>query len=577
MNPRRPLLALVLLLAPAVAAAATPRDEALRLVPDDVGFCLVLQDLRDHAEALAGSPFVQQFRASPLGIGLQASPEAVKLFAVENQFRKDLQVDWTRLRDDIFGDAVVVAYRPGPPGAMTKQDQDLIVIRARDPKLLAGLVERVNRIQQEKKEVTELEPRTCQGQTYYRRVDRTHENYYFLHGPLLAVSGQEAMLRRVIELDRRDGPAEPFVARQLRLLGADRRLASLWINPRAFETEMGRKAETAREQDAVVTRAFLAYWKGIEGVALSFDLQRDAEVSLAVRARPEQLPPAARRFFTGLARPSDLWERFPDDALLATAGRCEAAALATMLGDFLTASDRQGMLQALQGGLGAVVDKDVVRDILPNVGPDCGVCMTAPPPGQRAWFPRVLFAVRVRAGDRGAGVDQALFAAVKFYASLAVVDHNAHHKDQTSIKTEQQDQVEVKYLANEQFPAGFNPALALKDGYLLLATSPDVVRCFAVVRPAPAVAGAEEFPLLRLSLKDLRQYLQERREALAQAAAEKNQIGRDEADHRLAGLLLGLQLFDRLEVTQRPAAGQVTLTLRVQPARPFRKLPGMAR
>jgi hypothetical protein len=570
MNPRRPLAALLLLLVPTVASAATPRDEALRLVPEDVGFCLVLQDLRDHAQALTDSPFVQQFQASPLGIALYHSPEARKLRAVEDQFRKDLQVDWTRLRDDVFGDAIVIAYRPGPPGAMTKQDQDLIVVHARDPKLLADLVERINRMQQAHKEVTEFEPRTYQGQTYYRRVDHGHENFYFLHGSLLAVSSQEAMLRQVIDLDRQAGTGEPFVARQLRQLGAERRLAALWVNPRAFEAEMERKASTAKEQEAVVTRAFLAYWKGVEGVALSFDLQRDAEVSLALRARPDQLPPGARHFFAGLARPSELWERFPDDALLAAAGRLDAPALVSVLGTFLTAEDRQGMLQALQGGLGAVVDKDVVRDILPNVGPDCGLCVTAPTAGGRAWLPNVLFAVRVRPGDRGAGVDQALFTAVKFYASLWVVDYNSHHKDQTSVKTEQQEQVEVKYLANEQFPLGVSPALALKDGYLLFASSPEVVRRFGVVRPA-GTAEAEEFPLLRLSLKDLRQYLQERREMLAQATAEKNQISREEADRRLTGLLLGLQLFDRLEVTQRPAAGQVTLTLRLQPAKPFRK------
>jgi hypothetical protein len=565
MNVRRSLLALLLLLPPAVAAAATPRDEALRLVPDDVGFCLVVSDLRDHADALAGSPFLEQFRASPLWLAVLASAETTKLLAVEKQFRKDLGIDWARLRDDVFGDAIVVAYRPGPAGQMSKQDQDLIVIRARDAKVLAELLERVNQVQRERKEVTELEPRTYQGQTYYRRVDRGHENFYYRRGPVLALSGKEAMLQRVIDLDRQAGTAEPSVARQLRLLGADRRLVALWINPRAFEAEIERKAAASKEQEATVTRAFLAYWKSLDGVALSFDLGRDAEVALAVRANVERLPPGARRFFAGLARPSELWQRFPDGALLTIVGRFDAPALAEMLDAFLTTEERQGLWQALQGGLGAVIDKDVVKDVLPNVGPDWGLCVAAPPAGERAWFPQILFAVRVRPGD--GGVDQALFSALKSFAVLGVIDHNQKNKDQTSLKTVQQEQVEVKYLANEMFPPGCNPAFALKAGYLVFASSPDVIRRFGAAQaPAP---NAEEFPLLRLSLKALRQYVQERREPLARASAEKHQISPAEAEQRLSGLLLGLQFFERIEVSQRPGPGQVTLTLRLQPARPF--------
>jgi hypothetical protein len=563
-------VALGLLLAPPPAGAATPRDEALRLVPDDVGFCLVVQDLRGHAGALADSPFLEELHKSPLGQALHASPELAKLRALGNQVRKDLQVDWPRLRDDIFGDAVVFAYRPGPPGE-PKQDGDLVVIRARDAQLLAQVLDRVNEVQKRRKEVTELEARSYEGRTYYRRVDRGRENYYFLHGPILALSSREEMLRRAIDLDRQAGDEEPAVARQLRRLGADRRLAALWINPRAFDAEVARKAEEATGPEAAVTRAFLSYWKALDGAALSFDMQADAEWVLAVRADAGRLPPAAQKFFATAARPSELWERFPDNALLAAAGRVDFGALLEMLGDFLTTEDRDNMLHALQGGLGAGVDKDVVKDILPFVGPDVGLCVTAPGAADHSWVPQVVLAVRVRPGDRGAPVDQALLSVVKSYAFLAVIDHNRQHKDQLSLKTEHQDEVEVKYLAGDSLPAGLNPAFALKDGYLVLASSPEAVRRFG--RPAaevPRDAGGP-FPLLRLSLGELRRYVQERREPLAQATAEKNGMTPEEAEKRLNGLLLGLQFFDRAEVSHAAGDGQITLTLRLQPSRPFRK------
>jgi hypothetical protein len=564
------LVAVGLLLAPALAGAATPRDEALRLVPDDIGFCLVVQDLRGHAEALADSPFLDDFTKSPLGQALRASPEIAKLRAVGNQVSKDLRVDWPRLRDDIFGDALVVAFRPGPPG-QPKQDEDLVVIRARDADLLSQVLDRVNQVQQEKKEVTVLEPRTYEGRTYFRRVDRGRENYYFLHGPVLAVSNREDMLRQAIELDRRAGDDEPAVARQLRLLGADRRLAALWVNPRAFDAEMARRAAEATGPGAAVSQALLAYWKALDGAALSFDVRSDAEAVLAVRANTERLPAAAQKFFAAAAQPSELWGRFPDNALLAAAGRIDASALMEMLGGFQTEDDRENMLQALQGGLGAAIDKDVVKEVLPYVGPDVGVCVTAPATGEHSWVPKALLAVRVRPGDKGTPVDQALLSVVKSYAVLAVIDHNRQHKDRLSLKTERQDQVEVHYLAGEALPAGLNPAFALKDGYLVLATSPEAVRRFGGPAAEATRGAAGPLPLLRLSLAELCRYVQERREALAQATAAQNQITPEEAGKRLNGLLLGLQFFEKAELRQASVPGQVTLTLRLQPSRPFRK------
>src|SRR5690349_18878411 len=112
-------LALVALLGPALPAARaappTPAEELLRFVPPDVSLCLVVRDLRGHAAALAESPFLEQLRRSPLGKQVQQTLGVQRLVA--DQFlQKYLRLDSTQLRDDILGDAVVVAYRLGPPG-----------------------------------------------------------------------------------------------------------------------------------------------------------------------------------------------------------------------------------------------------------------------------------------------------------------------------------------------------------------------------------------------------------------------------------------------------------------------------
>src|SRR5207245_6085374 len=127
------------------------------------------------------------------------------------------------------------------------------------------------------------------------------------------------------------------------------------------------------------------------------------------------------------------------------------------------------------------------------------------------------------------------------------------------------DKIEVKYLVNdESFPPGLRPAFALKDGYLVLATSPEAIRRFRGTPSETSARPIGEVPLLRLSLSGWCQFLRERGEPRLDYAAAKNQVSKEEASRRLDHLLVVLQLFDRVELKQHSEPGLVTLTLRVQ-------------
>jgi hypothetical protein len=564
MNTRSPrsliLLALIaaLVVIPAPARAA-PRDEVLRLVPDDVAFCLVVQDLRSHSRALAASPFVEAFRKAPFAAGIKDSDEYKKLAQLDADLRKQVGLDAAGIADKLLGDAFVLAYRPNPPGK-TNQDEGIFLLRAQDAATLADFVERVNRVQKESGDLKELEERRHAGATYFRRAERKGENFYYVNGPVLAFSSQEAMLRQAIERDRKGSNSEPAVARQLRLLGADRALAGLWVNPRAFDAEMERNLGQAKGADAAVQRAFLRYWKALDGIALTLALEKDARLTLSLRARTDDMPPAARRLFGEAARPSEVWDRFPADALFAVAGRLDPVALLEILGDFQTKEARAALTEALERTLGAPTGKDFVADVLPALGPDYGLCLLAPPAAEKSPMPHGLLAVRLRS-DKGA--DAAVLSAVDFYARLAVMGYRGQGKA-VSLKSLRQDRIEVKYLAGEgAFPAGVQPAYALKDGYLVFASSPEALRRFG---PGAAKSSSGEVPLLRLSAKALREYLTERRDSLVPIVAEKNNLSKDEAGRRLDGLLAGLRHLDRVEILQSSEPGRLSLTLRVQTA-----------
>ncbi|MBY0526226.1 MAG: hypothetical protein K2R98_22730 [Gemmataceae bacterium] len=562
--------------APHLAAqnqAATPRDEVLRLVPEDVGFCLLVNDLRSHSAALADSPFASQFQKSVVGQMLSQAPELNKLRDMEKQMKEHLGVGWPQLRDDILGDAVVFAYRPGPPGK-PEEEQGLFLTRARNAAMLTTLIDRFNAAQKKSGDLLKLEEREHNGVKYYHRVERKQAPYYYWQrGSVLAISGQEAMLRRVLDLDKQAPPADsksPPLAHQFRQLGADKGLLALWLNPRAFDADLLQRVKLFEGPDGAFLKTFATNWKALDGAALIVAPHQDLDISVAIRAKPEALSPRLRKFFVEAAKPSELWSAFPDNALLAVAARVDVMALLETIGEFLPDDARKALRDAVeQGALPPPMGK-LVRELTPNLGPDIGLCILAPTTHDKEWIPQALWALRVRPGKSATPADQTLWDATNFLANLAVLDYNSKNTDRLALRTAFQGKVEVKYFVNDKrFPPGFKPSFALKDGYLVLANAPEVMKRFSV-DPSKTPEG-DETPLMRLSLVALRDYVKERREPLVDWIAEKHQLSKADATARLESLRLGLQFVDRVELLQRNGPGQTTLTVRIKTSQPLRK------
>jgi hypothetical protein len=556
--------------------AGSPRDELLRLVPHNVGFCLVLEDLRGHGRAIANSPFIQQFRLSPLGDKLRGAPETKKLTDLDLFLQRYLELTSTQLSEDIFGDALVLAYRPGQP-SKSEEEQGLFLVWARDPVLLARLVERINTLQKDSGDLNRLEQCEYHGSTYYRRNERAGVNYYYLHGPVFAFAPREDILRELMDRDR-EAPkdADSPIAAQLRQLGVNHCLAALWVNPRAFdavlfEQALQRQADTASEPRTVALRTLSVYWKALEGIALSVSLDKDFALALAVRAKLDQLPPSAQRFLRAAAQPSEVWQHFPDNALLGIAGRVDVPAFVAMLGEFLADDTKKSVQSMLASTVEAILGKDTVRGLLPGLGPDWGVCVAAPPAGAKGWVPHIIGAVHVVRGSGGVSIALTLDNALRALATLAVFHHNHGQPGPLRLNSTLQDEIEVHYLANEeQFPPGVQPAFAIKGNYLLVGSSPEAIGRFHAAPPdgsPPPTAGVR---LLQLSLSGWYQYLKERRGAIIEYATARNQISQEEANRRLDHLLVVLRLFERIELNQSSSPGLTTLTLRVQTANPLR-------
>src|SRR4051794_2059726 len=302
--------------------SASSRDELLRLVPEDAGFCVIVRDLREQFDRLAKSPFAAHFTASPLGQALAKSPELQKLADFDRQLNANLNLTWAQLRDEILGDAVVLAYTAGPPGRPEKE-QGLLLAHARRPDLLAALFERLNEVQKKAGEVTAVEPRMYRGQSYQmRRKTKDATEYYCIRGPVLILSDKEEALTRAVDRAIAASSAEPPpLARRLEELGVDRCLAVCWLNPKAFVPALKRKVASAAGGEAACLATFARYWEALDGVAWSLSVEREFAVTMTAAVRPSDLPPAARRMFGEAARPSAVWAAFPKDALFIAAGR----------------------------------------------------------------------------------------------------------------------------------------------------------------------------------------------------------------------------------------------------------------
>jgi hypothetical protein len=552
---RRTALALLLVLAaaPCASAQTTATQELLALVPKEFGFCAVLGDLRGNGARLEQQPWFKALKASPLGQTVLAAPEFRDLGKLEQDLKKHLDVDWPTIRDDLLGDAVVFAYRPPAPGH--KDEYGLVLLKARRADVLSRLVDRLNELQRQSGELKSLDVRQHQGVSYHRRVHDKNTHYYLQRGPILAVSAREEVIQAVI--DNKDAGSAP-IHDALRRAGADKALAALWLNPRMFDAELEAKAQKDIGAEGKVLSALLTYWRALDGIVLAADVHEHLEARFTLLARPADLPAAARKWFERPVQPSALWQHFPANSILAVAGRTDFDELFSNLAELAPAKQRKDMLEGVGKTLKAALGLDPFKQGLPNIGPDWGLCVL--PAADAAQFPQAVAALAVKPP-----ADQAIYKALQFFVNIGLFEHNRTHDQPIQLRTLQQGPVEIKHLANDElFPAGFQPALALKDGYLMLATSPAAVAAFK--RHDQATHG-DDVPLVRFAPAELAQSMRQHRSKLIEHTVQKQNVARAAAEQQLDQLTQVLDVFERATLSLRVQSDQIAWVLRVHMAR----------
>jgi hypothetical protein len=551
---RLPLILLVWLgFVPFATAQAAPfRYELLNLLPDDFAVCVVMHDLRGHSARWEKSAWLKTFRASPLGKSFLDAPEMQQFSQWESEMKKHLDLDWPTLRDDLLGDTLILSYSPG---AKNKPDDErgLLLLHTRNPDRLRSFIDKLNEAQTKSGEVklTELK---YKDHTYHHRKEKSKAQYYFVKGTLAVIVSKEDVLHAF--LDRRSAVANdnPW-AKRFQKAGADSAFVTMCVNPRMLDAEV---LHNHKKDDP-----FPGYWRALEAIFVTVTVQDEADLRISIQANPQQLPAWAKSAFTHSAPTSALWQRFPEQSIITIASQTDFSGATDALKLLMPEKDRKKLTGDWQA-FGLLLQLDPFKDVLPNIGPDWGVCVL--PSKDAKQLPQAMIALAVKPGTKEQPTDQALFKAVELFTRFSLLDHNQKNPDSViRLESVKQDKVEVKYLTNDKlFPPGIQPACALKDGFLIFATTPDAIATF---RPRDKQADARKDTLLvRVSAPELGRLLEHRREHIVSTLIEQKMPPAN-ARKNFANVVGLLGLFDHLTLSQHGGDGQATWSLRLTPAR----------
>lgn len=572
MTPIRHLLCcLVAFVALGTHAKGAPADDAaaslLRLVPDDPALCLIIEDLRGHVALLKDSGVAEAVLDSPLARLLPEGVNREFLAEVERILKDHLQSSLKELVDEVLGDAVVLAYW-SPTGG--HGERSVILSKARDPQRAVDLLQRLHRLQGQSGQLEQVERRTVGSASYYHcRMRGEPDQFQAVHQGVVVLTQDETTLRHVLA-SLAAAPKESGLARRAAALNGRRVFLRLLLAPRSFEADLTAKAETAPPEEANFLKAFLVYWKALKSVGLALSLDPEPSLTLHVEADTATLPQSAQRLLREAAKPSELREYVPKNAMLALGARLDPEAFWECLLPFLPPDSQKTLGEELERNTRALVGLAFRDEILRQLGPDA-VFYLAPPADLLSLTPEVVLAIKVQADNNREKVEADLGDALKTLAGIIALAWTQAGRP-TALHTRHTATGRVVYLTMEGMPIpGLQPAAGVRNGCVVVALSPNSVLRFRRREASPlAVAPNDGILIGRLTSQPLLDgYLNHPvyRPILAGLLVIQNGGNLPEANGQLDTLRDTLKLFESLELRYRPQGESGSLELRLRMAR----------
>lgn len=539
-----------------VAHAGEAADGLLRLVPSDAALTLVVEDLRDHAREFFASPLAGELGRLPAVRSWFNSERFDGFVQAKRQIERLLGGDAATLRDELLGDAVVLALHV-PPRGRQSDSRGLLLLRPRDRAVLDRLIDGVNAAQKKRGELLEVEARARAGQPYWVRrfapgSKRPTEFYTVLGDNTFAWSNSEPLVQRVIDRNGAggDGLGNDAAFRRVRRALPARPVVSLYANPRFLSglVSTSPRSSPSKPGEEKVVALLGQYLAAVEYLGAAVEWRGTTEAAGAgiilhteESVDPERCPAWLKRWAAGRPMQPRL-ERVPATALAVASVHVDFNALEAIVRSVALGSGEKRLdnLEALFNGL--LLGHDFSAEVLPGLGP--GVLAYLEPPGPRLAPGRFALVAEVDLG-REPGIEPAVANALRTALAAYALDEK-HGNGGLTLQTLPLGDAVVTALAPTT-PFAF----ATHQGWLVLSRS-----ARAVARAvAPDRTAARDFERLRagyfpeavsflcVDLKALHRFADRHRAALAVRIAARKGATRDNARRDLDQALALIGLF----------------------------------
>jgi hypothetical protein len=547
------VLGIVLLLAVA-ARGAGPADPLFRLVPADAAALLAVEDLRLRSHEFFESPAAKALFQLPAFRAWISSGRFARFEAARQKIERALGEKAATLRDELLGDAVVLALRV-PPGGRPEDASGLLLVRVRNRALLDRLIHGINDAEQRSGELISLTESAHAGVSYWTRQFRAAsrkpaEHFTVLGDNTFAWSNSRELIEGVI--DRRAG-GTPSLADFPRFQQVRGRLpgnaaASLFVAPRFLAQVLSassRRAEPARDRAAELIGRYLGAMEYL-GAALVW--REGLVVQTEEVLDPIRLDPWVRSWAARTGQIAPALRRAPPGALAMASVHVDWGAMLTAFRSLVPESEQPRIENLIVALDGILLGRDLGMEILPHLGPGALAYVEAPENDVNADTPQdhKLAKVVVIGHDNSPGLTAAVENALRTYLAFYAADVQ-HARGRLTLESRDVGGRKVTSLA----PA--TPlAFAVDSDRITLGNS-----AAAVARAITQSANPTEGPLDQLrsarfpqagsfacvNLVRLHDYVLERRASLAARLADGNKRPIDDAQRDVDEALALMALF----------------------------------
>ncbi len=554
--PNRTKSVLLTLLVAAVAASGVRAEDDLRTyLGADVGAYVHVPNLESSVRGVWKGRLAERVRRLSVYRRWLASEDHRKLQEGQKALSKALGRPVVDFAADLLGTEVLLAVRPRPVG----EPEAIVLTRAASEKALGNAITTWNRL--DPLQITKKVEHA--GGAYFRRETEEQVVFYAFSGSLLALSEQESLVQAFVERvgdDEKPGLVATAAHRRAVASLPDDAQAVVYV-----ATEAWTKVLPANESEPVA-RLVDSAWRRSESVVATLRAGDESVLDVSIRYAPESVGT------TDADRPghSRFLDRVPSRSLFVAWGRLDLAGLGNGTYEALSEKERKRIepwrrfaAKRLLGGL------DVLDDVLPALGPECGVYLVpreSVEPGRLPFDGLVAVQLRPAAeGETGETttrtqreLDDLIVASLDFW----IASHNASTDGSTAtLRSRDDDDVRTRWIDGV---GSHQPTYAATPEFLLFASHPSLVPEFVEPRSPERLLDQSWFTSLRdahfpspdhlvlWNLAGLLDFVESNREPLTDEVARARKTDRERVEAGMQRLEEFLGVFETAFV-----AGQV--------------------